>query len=190
VGRLPREENALSQLSQQHTSAVQSSLTGVQNGEVLIEELIHQIRAGHPSAACQLREFLARGVRWYLNRKALDTSIEAGTRGVLDAVISAIEDGRVADLADLTSLTRILAQECAGKVASPQRRERPVERRNVETMKQALAELSWWEKDALLRYFEGQQPERICADLHISSTSLKHLRLRLQTRCGELAACH
>jgi hypothetical protein len=166
-------------------TTLQSSTDCVQNDEGLVEQLISQIQAGHESAACQLREFLARGVRWFLKRSGAKMGMEAGTRQVLDTVLQGIRDYRVANMAELTSLTRSAVMAIAGQPRAASRQEIPVDRQSVEHMKRALQELDSFERDALIRYFEGQPADRICADLGITDTFLDALRARVRSRCAD-----
>lgn len=167
-------------------TTLQSNADCVQNDECLVEQLIGQIQAGHESAACQLREFLARGVRWYLKRNGAKTDMETGTRQVLDTVLQGIREYRVANMAELTSLTRSTVVSIADQPRAVSRKEIPVDRQSVESMKRALQELDSFERDALVRYFEGQPSDRICADLAISDTFFDALRVRVRRRCAEL----
>jgi hypothetical protein len=181
----PNEEIVVSQFVDGITT-LQSNPDCVQNDECLVEQLISQIQAGHESAACQLREFLARGVRWYLKRGGAKMGIEAGTRQVLDKVLQGIRDYRVANMAELTSLTRSEVIAIANQPRAASRKEIPVDRQSVESMKRALQELDSFERDALVRYFEGQPSDGICADLGIDVTFLEALRVRVRSRCAEL----
>jgi hypothetical protein len=182
---LPNEEIVVSQFVDGITT-LQSNADCVQNDECLVEQLIGQIQAGHESAACQLREFLARGVRWYLKRNGAKTDMETGTRQVLDTVLQGIREYRVANMAELTSLTRSTVVSIADQPRAVSRKEIPVDRQSVESMKRALQELDSFERDALVRYFEGQPSDRICADLAISDTFFDALRVRVRRRCAEL----
>jgi hypothetical protein len=182
---LPNEEIVVSQFVDGITT-LQSNADCVQNDECLVEQLIGQIQAGHESAACQLREFLARGVLWYLKRNGAKTDMETGTRQVLDTVLQGIREYRVANMAELTSLTRSTVVSIADQPRAVSRKEIPVDRQSVESMKRALQELDSFERDALVRYFEGQPSDRICADLAISDTFFDALRVRVRRRCAEL----
>lgn len=167
------------------STAVHSAPVGVQDDEYLIEQLIGQIQAGHESAVCQLREFLGRGVRWYLNRNASVSNLEASTGRVLDKVVLAIRANRVSNLAELATFTRQSARQVGG--AAPEALMGvPVPCRSVGHMKTALYELDGAERDALLRYFDGHDPERICADLQLSEGAVDRLRGRIRARYASL----
>lgn len=156
--------------------------------EFLIEKLIRQTQTGHESAVCQLREYLESGVRWYLKRNAAETSVETDTRQVIDTVILGVRNHQVASIGDLATLTRLSAQTSAAKSDGARSKTKSVDRRKVEDMKTALHELEQGEREVLVRYFEGQSPERICADLKMTSSALNALRARVRSRCAELAS--
>jgi len=166
---------------------VDSGPVKTQNDEYLVEQLIRQIQAGHESAAFQLREFMARGVRWYLRRNAREPNIETTTQQILDALIQAVKDYGVTNLASLTSFTRASVRAFAVNPAVTRTRTDPVDQVRVESIKQALYDLTPRERDALVRYFEGQPPGRICASLGMTEEALAALRHRLRKRCEELA---
>jgi hypothetical protein len=153
-----------------------------ENDGYLVEQLIVQIQAGHESAACQLREFLGRGVRWFLGRNGDEASVEENSRQVLDAVIQAVKDCQVGTAAELTSFTRTSAKAFAGNGTSARQKTPPIDLEQVECIKHALQGLSARERDALVRYFEGQHPERICADLGMSESAFDALRFQVRTR--------
>ncbi len=172
------------------TTAVESNHIDTHDDEYLIEQLIRQIQAGHESAAFQLREFMGRGVRWYLRRNARAKAIEETTHKVLDAMIQAVKDYGVTNLSSLTSFTRMSVRAFASNPSGTKAKAGPIDPARVERVKQALYELSEPERDALIRYFEGQPQARICIDLGISDEQFTALRLRLLSRCCELAIRH
>ena len=170
------------------TTTVGSTQVSTHDDEYLIEQLIRQIQTGHESAAAQLREFMARGVRWYLRRNARDLSIEESAEQVLDALIQAIKDYQVTNLATLTSFTRTSVRAFSPNPSATRVKAGSIDSAGVESVKQALCEFSAGEREALVRYFEGQPPERISADLGIGDQALSALRSRLRTRCDELTS--
>lgn len=165
-------------------------LAGPKNDEYLIEQLIQQAQAGHESAACQIREFLARGVRWYLRRNAPEASTELDTRRVLDSVIDAVKDSQITNLVELASFTRKSARLFIIKDVAARRKTTLLDARDVQRMKQALTELHPDDREALIRYFEGQSPKRVCADLGMSESTLTVLRSQLRMRYAELRSCN
>jgi hypothetical protein len=181
------QENALFTTFDSST-AVDSDQVTTQNDEYLIEELIRQIQAGHESAACQLREFMARGVRWYLRRNARDEKLDEAANQVLDRLIFAIKKNEVNNLSALTAFTRNAVRVFTAAPSVTGAHLVPADPARVANAKRALYEFNEPEREALVRYFEGQLPSRICADLGMTDEALSALRGRLRARCSELGS--
>lgn len=54
-------------------------------------------------------------------------------------------------------------------------------------MKEALAQFSQRDREAVMRFSEGQHPDLICADLGLSLAEFSTLEVRLKARFAELS---
>ena len=126
------------------------------------------------------RDLLADGLRWYLRRAVGSSNVEQELKTTLDLVIAATRTQQFESQAALISFARNTAKQVASRsgLAQPLAPAAPAQR--VQVMKKALLELASSERDALLRYLEGQDPG-------IAPEHFAHLRRRFKERVAQLS---
>lgn len=132
------------------------------------------------------RDLLANGLRWYLRRTLGSPNVEQELQATLDLVAAATGSQQFESQAALISFARNAAQQVASRseLSKPLSSAAPAHR--VQQMKKALLELAVPERDALLRYVEGQDPQHYCADLGISQEQFATLLRRFKERVAQL----
>ena len=133
------------------------------------------------------RDLLANSLRWYLRRTLGITNVEHELEATLDLVSAAGRLQQFESQATLISFARNAAQQVASRseISKPDSAAAPAHR--VQQMKKALLELARPERDALLRYVEGQDPESYCGDMGISQEQFANLRRRFKERVTQLS---
>ena len=126
------------------------------------------------------RDLLANGLRWYLRRAIGSPNVQQELETTLDLVIAATRTQQFESQAALISFARNTAKQVASRSGSSQPLAPAARGHRVQVMKKALLELAPPERDALLRYLEGQDPG-------MAPEHFAHLRHRYKERVTQLS---
>lgn len=146
-------------------------------------EILHKILNGDQSGIDELHRVFSRGVRLYLSRHFPPQLVEDRLRHVFFTVEQAIRCGDLREPERLPAFVRT-AIERRGKgpaqeLARLGGQEGPAAQKRAEMMTQVLGSLPPRDREALVRFYLGEQTERrICADLRISAMQFRLLKSR------------
>lgn len=156
-----------------------------QQAQDALTDLILAVEAGGSRPVAALQAFLAPRLRWYLRRKLGRDQVEPEVSAASELLLAtAFLDGPPT-VPELMSMCRLAALSvCEGASQGPARRVR-TERKSVEAMKETLAQFNPREREALTRYLNGEEADRVCGDLGVSLAAFSAMRRRLKIRFDE-----
>ncbi len=168
---------------------IESSGAHSEPAELVIGNLMQRVRDGESGSDFELREFLAKGIRWHLRRHSNGSELEPRVRHAVDAVMEAVAGEQVHTACEVLGLARAAAQTAltAEETAAHGGKgmQRPA-KHAVETMKQVFLEMPRLERNALVRFYEGEAADRICEEFGLTGCEFKALKARAKQRYGEL----
>ncbi len=149
---------------------------------VLAGALVDKVRERDGASEEELRRLLSRGVRFLVARKLPARQVEACVGEVLDRAIQGIQSGSFDDPVRLVQGVR---RQIAVRVREIQLENAAGQRRRI--MQEILRGLSPRERESLLRsYVQGQDDERIGAELRMPPAESRSLRGRVRARFHEV----
>ncbi len=152
-----------------------------------LDELLQDYWSGDPAAIPHLRRALAGGLHFFSKRRLSTGSARDGVGDLLDSGMAALRAGEIHSGAELTGFLRIAMKAKLEEATALSRLVVPADRIQVRRMKEALAQFSQRDREAVMRFSEGQHPDLICADLGLSLAEFSTLEVRLKARFAELS---
>jgi DNA-directed RNA polymerase specialized sigma subunit len=139
----------------------------------------------------ELQRVFSRGVAFLLARRLPPHVAETRAKEVLGAVEQAIQRGELADPDELVAFIRravkMLIEDCQAlrqPTLAPKQ-----DPRKVKLMTEILRRLPERERDAIRRFYVGEQSEQeICAAVRMSREQFRRLKARVRESFGEWVA--
>jgi RNA polymerase sigma factor (sigma-70 family) len=172
-------------------------------------ELVDEIRGGNQESIALLYSAVSDSARAQLFRSIDSQAVEDHVQEILMIVLAAIRSGELRDPRCLMGFVRTVTRRQAAvyirraivlrrrmvsmesaEPASPTN-ESPEARINarerVAVVKKMLETLCERDRDILIRfYYEEQDPERICREMHLTATQFRLFKSRALVKCCEL----
>jgi hypothetical protein len=146
------------------------------SGEARLAELVDAIRAGDHGAVKELHRILGPGVRFLLQQRVSDSTVDVLARSVLEAAVRTIREESVAS----GSVVRMVRQLIVRRFPARLRESREARRGSgIKTAERILRGMSSVEQDALRRcYVLGEAPESFLQDLKLTRDQFQTLQYR------------
>ncbi|HTT65358.1 MAG TPA: sigma-70 family RNA polymerase sigma factor [Bryobacteraceae bacterium] len=172
--------------------------------------MVERVRSGDPGGTEELYRTISKGIRFFVYRQLGSQDLEDRVHDVFLIVLEAIRNGSVREPERLMGFVlTVVRRQIAGQITRLSRNRRNqvdfesgaaqfvsnsatpeevlISQERSEIAREVLGRMSGRDREILTRfYLQGQKPEQICLDMHLTDTQFRLAKWRAKMQFSKL----